>query len=69
MDSEDIEEVMDEDVEASLEEYIVMVGAGLAGATPHMVSATVMALSRLIFEFHGKSHKFKSRNDLVILRS
>lgn len=46
-------EGMGEDVEASLEEYLVMIAAGLAGATPHMVSATIMALSRLIFEFHG----------------
>jgi len=48
---------MDEDGEgegeanASLEEYITMVAAGLAGATPHMISATVTAISRLVFEF------------------
>lgn len=28
-----------------------MVAAGLAGATPHMISATVTAISRLVFEF------------------
>jgi ribosomal RNA-processing protein 12 len=30
-----------------------MVAAGLAGATPHMISATVTAISRLVFEFKG----------------
>lgn len=30
-----------------------MVAGGLAGATPHMISATVTAISRLVFEFKG----------------
>jgi ribosomal RNA-processing protein 12 len=30
-----------------------MIAAGLAGATPHMISATVTAISRLVFEFKG----------------
>ena len=30
-----------------------MIAAGLAGATPHMISATVTAVSRLVFEFKG----------------
>jgi len=30
-----------------------MVAGGLAGATPHMISATITAISRLIFEFKG----------------
>ena len=38
-------------VKASVEEYVTMVAAGLAGATPHMISATITALSRLTFEF------------------
>ncbi|KAB5591981.1 Ribosomal RNA-processing protein 12 [Ceratobasidium theobromae] len=38
-------------VKASIEEYITMVAAGLVGATPHMISATITALSRLTFEF------------------
>lgn len=38
---------------ASVEEYMTMVAGGLAGATPHMISATVTALSRLVFEFKG----------------
>lgn len=36
---------------ASLQEFITMVLAGLAGNTPHMISATIMALARIIFEF------------------
>lgn len=32
----------------------MMVLGGLAGATPHMMSATVMALARLLFEFAGQ---------------
>jgi ribosomal RNA-processing protein 12 len=31
-----------------------MVAGGLAGASPHMISATVTAISRLVFEFKGK---------------
>ncbi|KAF8521281.1 NUC173-domain-containing protein [Hysterangium stoloniferum] len=48
---------MDEDdenateVEATIEEYMTMVAAGLAGATPHMISASITAISRLVFEF------------------
>ncbi|KIJ68150.1 hypothetical protein HYDPIDRAFT_83324 [Hydnomerulius pinastri MD-312] len=36
---------------ASINEYMTMVAGGLAGATPHMISATVTAISRLVFEF------------------
>ncbi|CCM05445.1 uncharacterized protein FIBRA_07664 [Fibroporia radiculosa] len=36
---------------ATMEEYMTMVAGGLAGATPHMISATVTAISRLVFEF------------------
>lgn len=36
---------------ASLQEFINMVLAGLAGNTPHMISATIMSLARIIFEF------------------
>ncbi|KAL1743842.1 armadillo-type protein [Schizophyllum fasciatum] len=39
------------DAQASIEEYITMVAGGLAGATPHMISATVTAISRLVFEW------------------
>ncbi|CDU24950.1 related to RRP12-Protein required for normal pre-rRNA processing [Sporisorium scitamineum] len=38
-------------VSASISEYLTMVAAGLAGTTPHMISATITALSRLVYEF------------------
>ncbi|KAI9294395.1 NUC173-domain-containing protein [Neoconidiobolus thromboides FSU 785] len=41
-------------VEANLREYIMMVIAGLTGTTSHMISATISALSRIIFEFHNQ---------------
>lgn len=31
-----------------------MIAGGLAGASPHMISATITAISRLMFEFRGK---------------
>ena len=42
-------------VPASLEEYFTMVSAGLAGSTPHMISASITALTRILFEFKGMS--------------
>lgn len=39
---------------ASVEEFITMIAGGLAGASPHMISATVTAISRLVFEFKGE---------------
>ena len=39
------------DADASVQEFFVMVQAGLSTSTPHMVSATVTALARLLFEF------------------
>ncbi|KAF9227367.1 NUC173-domain-containing protein [Gyrodon lividus] len=48
-------EGMDEDgideANANIDEYMTMVAGGLAGATPHMISATITAISRLVFEF------------------
>lgn len=38
----------------AVSDYFLTVLAGLAGST-HMVSATLLALSRLVYEFHGKS--------------
>ncbi|KAG5648632.1 hypothetical protein DXG03_003243 [Asterophora parasitica] len=38
------------DTAASVEEFLTMLAGGLAGS-PHMISATVTAISRLIFEF------------------
>lgn len=40
-----------------------MIAGGLAGATPHMISATVTAISRLVFEFKGE-HTPRWRSDL-----
>ncbi|OAT10019.1 pre-rRNA processing protein Rrp12 [Blastomyces gilchristii SLH14081] len=42
------------DAPATIEEFFTMVSAGLAGSSPHMVAASVTALSRLLFEFHTK---------------
>lgn len=39
--------------QASLEEYFTMVSAGLAGNTPHMISASVTALTRILYEFRS----------------
>ncbi|PIA19186.1 NUC173-domain-containing protein, partial [Coemansia reversa NRRL 1564] len=38
--------------QASMEEFFKIIAAGLAAQTPHMISATVAALSRALFEFH-----------------
>ena len=37
----------------SVMDYFKLALAGLAGST-HMVSATITALARLVYEFHGK---------------
>jgi len=36
---------------ASANEFVMMVVAGLAGASPHMIGATIAALARLLYEF------------------
>ncbi|KAG0131187.1 armadillo-type protein [Tuber indicum] len=38
-------------VAATLDEYITMVSAGLAGSTPHMISASITALTRILYQF------------------
>ena len=38
---------------ANIDEFITMLAGGLAGATPHMISATITAISRVLFEFKG----------------
>ena len=50
--------------QASLEEYFTMVSAGLAGSSPHMVSASITALTRLLYEFRSKL-KEETVTDLV----
>lgn len=54
-----MEDGMAEEAEATLNEFITMVSAGLAGASPHMISATITSLSRLIFEFHRSRFLFR----------
>lgn len=41
-------------VTASLEEFFTMVSAGLVGSTPHMISASITALTRILYEFASK---------------
>lgn len=36
---------------ANIEEFFTMAVAGLAGGTPHMISATITAISRILYEF------------------
>ncbi|KAA8650708.1 hypothetical protein EYZ11_011524 [Aspergillus tanneri] len=52
------------DAPATIEEFFTMVSAGLAGSSPHMVAASVTALSRLFFDFHTQIQP-AVRNDLV----
>jgi ribosomal RNA-processing protein 12 len=40
-------------VEATLEEYFTMVSAGLAGNSPHMQSACITALTRILYQFRA----------------
>ncbi|KAF9974756.1 hypothetical protein BGZ73_001782 [Actinomortierella ambigua] len=48
----DMQEGSSAETPATIGEYFTMVTAGLAGTTPHMVSAAITSLSRLLFEFH-----------------
>ena len=52
-------------VTASIEEFMTMMAGGLAGANPHMISATVTAISRLIFEFKGSVYSCPA-NDVYL---
>ncbi|KAG6040595.1 hypothetical protein E4U41_007789 [Claviceps citrina] len=49
---------------ANIEEYLTMVSAGLAGSTPHMISASITAISRLLFEFRSSLSE-QTLSDLV----
>lgn len=51
-------------VTASLEEYFTMASAGLAGSTPHMVSASITALTRILYHFR-ESLSSETLTDLV----
>lgn len=52
------------DAPATIAEFFTMVSAGLAGSSPHMVAASVTALSRLFFEFY-KDLSSEILSDLV----
>ncbi|BGP02786.1 putative Ribosomal protein [Rhodotorula toruloides ATCC 204091] len=47
-----MEDAMEDEVDASEEEFVTMLSAGLAAANPHMIAATIGALGRLVWEFH-----------------
>lgn len=49
---------------ANIEEFFTMVSAGLAGSTPHMISASITAISRLLYEFRGDLSE-QTLSDLV----
>lgn len=49
---------------ANIEEFFTMVSAGLAGSTPHMISASITAISRLLYEFRS-SLSDQTLSDLV----
>ncbi|KAI5863438.1 NUC173-domain-containing protein [Durotheca rogersii] len=51
-------------VSASIEEYLTMVSAGLAGSTPHMISASITALTRILYEFRESLNR-EVLSDLV----
>lgn len=40
-------------VPASIQEYFTILSTGLAGTTPHMISATITAIARAFFHFHA----------------
>ena len=54
-------------VEASLEEYFTMVSAGLAASTPHMVSASITAVTRILYEFHSRISTDTTQNLLEVM--
>ena len=57
---------MDEDTDdtsATIEQYFLMVSAGLAGSSQHMISATITALSRMLYEFKGMFQKPENTDD------
>ncbi|KAM3514559.1 hypothetical protein MY11210_001794 [Beauveria gryllotalpidicola] len=49
---------------ANLEELFTMVSAGLAGSTPHMISASITAISRLLYEYRSALSE-QTLSDLV----
>ncbi|KAF3915003.1 hypothetical protein AA313_de0205727 [Arthrobotrys entomopaga] len=59
------------DVEASLEDFVLMVCAGLASPEAHMISATVTAVTRILWQFKGglfRDARFKGFFFFFLLR-
>jgi ribosomal RNA-processing protein 12 len=54
-------------VEASLEEYFTMVSAGLAGDSAHMISATITAVTRILYEFRTRISQDTMSNLLEVM--
>lgn len=54
-------------VPATLEEYFTMVSAGLAGSTPHMISASITAVTRILYEFHSRISPETTSNLLELM--
>ncbi|KAG8934740.1 hypothetical protein FRC02_009321 [Tulasnella sp. 418] len=58
----------DTQAEANIEEFLTMMAAGLAGASPHMISATITSISRVLFEFKDAiSEKMQSEVTSTII--
>ena len=54
-------------VTATLDEYFTMVSAGLAATTPHMISASITAVTRILYEFHSRVSTETIQNLLDIM--
>lgn len=54
------------DAPATLEEVFTMVSAGLAGVAPHMIAASITALSRLLFEYHDSEELGRKMKEELI---
>ncbi|KAF2639155.1 ribosomal RNA-processing protein 12 [Massarina eburnea CBS 473.64] len=54
-------------VDASLEEYFTMVSAGLAASTAHMISASITAVTRILYEFHARISEATIQNLLELM--
>lgn len=63
-----MEDGMEDEVPSTMEEFVTMVSAGLAGESPHMISATITSLSRLVYEFHSEFFNSFSLFTIRILR-
>lgn len=44
-------------IEGAIKKYIEVLLAGLGGG-PHFISATILAIGRVLYEFKGKNYKY-----------